>query len=325
MTPATSRPADPFGAGAATAPTGLVAGWLLERPSAAGTATPRRPSRRAPLWLGAVARQVRRWERHAAAKLWTPPHPLGEARLLHDLDAVERRQFLHHFRAFVPAELWTERWAAERHLEVLLPAWPVRRWSEVRGLHLFLGAAGAGKTTLLFSVARQLVGVDQRVTAIALLCPDAARRAAFTSFAAASGVQAVFADSAAELQRQIEAHRTSHTLLLDTPCLLTPGDAVGAALRHPVLRHPRTALHLCLSMQHSRRVHARVLQHARALRFDCLAISHLDLTLGGGPLLGVQLQGPWPVSFAHASSNVAVPPFPGSSHALRTGWERAWN
>jgi len=319
----TLRTTDPFEAGAAMSSTGLETGWLLERSQPAMAAAHGQDPRRA--WLGTVGRQLWRWERRAAAQLRPPPHPLADDAVLVGLDAAERQHFLRHFRAFVPAEVWTERWAAERHLESLLPAWPVRRWSDVRGLHLFLGAAGAGKTTLLWSVARQLVRAGQRVTAIALVCSEPPRRAAFASFAAEAGVDASVANSAAELEHLLAATAGSHTVLLDTPCLLTHRARVGAALRHPVLRHPRTLVHLCLSLQHGRAVQARVLRQAAALRFDCLAVSHLDLAAGGGALLAVQLQGPWGMSFAHASATPHVPPLPFGTAALRAGWERGWN
>lgn len=317
MAPPATRKASEATTDAFTGPcprvhTGLASGWLVDRPHLDGGAP--RP------FLHALAGQLGRWERRAAAHLSSPPHPLAEATALRGLEATERRRFLRHFRTHVAAEAWTNRLAAAWHLRALLPSWPVRSWPEVHGLHLFLGAAGAGKTTLLYSVAAQLTRAGQHVSAIALLPRGSPQRAAFTAFAETTGVEAAFASTAAELDHRLAARAGTQTILLDTPCSLTCGPAVSAALQHPLLRHPRTALHLCVSMQHAWAVQLQTLQLAKAQRFDFLAVSHLDLAPGGGMLIGLQLQGPWPLSWVHASPDPRVPPFPQATEALAVAW-----
>ena len=257
---------------------------------------------------------VRPWSRKQhGGRFWR--HPLEQAPLLQGTDASARRELRRHFRSQVPRRSWTSAWAAERHLRSLLPAWPVVTWSEVRGLHLFLGAAGAGKTTLLFSVARELQARGRKVTAIALLAADRPRRAAFAGFAADAGAAVAFAATAAELDAVLAA-AAGQVVLLDTPCLLERRAALAGLLRHPVLRHPRAMLHLCLSLQHRREVLEGALRAARLHRFDCLAVSHLDGAGGAGFLVGLQLRGPWPLSFARHSSDPGVPPLHRAPQAL---------
>ena len=319
---------DPFTSAPVVASLGLDNGWLLD---------PTREIREAAGILHAVVSTGSRFEpsqgfvpapelerehgrvgtpgpetRHGA-RFWR--HPLEQTLLLQGPDPSERRALRRHFRSRVPRRSWTSAAAAERHLRALLPAWPVVTWSEVRGLHLFLGAAGAGKTTLLFSVARVLARRGRAVTAVALLARDRPRRAAFTGFAADAGATAAFATTPAELDA-VFASAAGHVVLLDTPCLLERREALATLLQHPVLRHPRTMLHLCLSLQHRREVLESALRTASAHRFDCLAVSHLDCTGDAGFLLALQLRGPWPLSFARRGSDPGLPPLTHAPQAL---------
>jgi len=319
---------DPFTSAPVVTRTGLENGWLLdptrEIREAAGIlhAMVSAGSRFEPSHGLVQAHELERSHGHApspgpeprhGARFWR--HPLEQTPLLQGTDASERRALRRHFRSRVPRRSWTSAGAAERHLRSLLPAWPVVTWSEVRGLHLFLGAAGAGKTTLLFSVARALRRRGRKVTAVALLAADRPHRAAFTGFAADAGAKAAFAATPAELDAVLAA-AAGHVVLLDTPCLLERRAALATLLQHPVLRHPRTMLHLCLSLQHRREVLESALHTASAHRFDCLAVSHLDGAGGAGFLLALQMRGPWPLSFARQASDPGVPPLTHAPQAL---------
>lgn len=326
---------DPFARPPAT-PTGLAAGWLVD-PPAPSASTPREPDRA----RGVSARQQvpastpaapgnaagiasrrelvtpwqalgatwRRLERRAAARFRAVPHPLAATRLLRGMTPAETRRLTRRFQEETPVSLWNSQEAALGHLAQLLRGWPVRTWDDVRGLHVFLGPAGSGKTTLLFRVARQLHRRGTKVTAVTL-CTAAAARAAFAASAGERGITAFCAANPAQLERVLDSAQPKGVVLVDTPCSAGETRALRPFLALPWLRHPRTMLHLCLSLQHGLAGHEATLRFGADHAADCVAVCHVDLAAAAGAVLPLLLAAPQRLSVASASPDPAAPPLP---------------
>lgn len=314
--PATSQE-DPFARPPRAAGTGLEAGWLVasevrETPDNDGKSSPRQaPPQRRRLGVALGSSPKR-----SSSRFWRPPHPLEGTPLLQGVSQSDRKLLRRLFQSHVAPRQWSSASQAQQHLASLFPFWPVRRWHQVCGPHVFLGATGSGKTTLLFKVARQLVASGRSVQTVALGPPDRTRQAAFAAQAAESAVSVAFVHDASELRRVLSRSGPGEAVLFDTPCLIGRAAWLRGALQHPWLQHPHTVLHLCHSLQHSRATQQRALHCAHQLRCDFHALAHVDLATGIAPLLALQMAQPRQLSFANAAPGPQEPPLPFDSQAL---------
>lgn len=249
-------------------------------------------------------------ERRATARLWAPRYPLDGTHYVVGLPPEDRGRLARAFRDATPPRQWRSRPAALTHLETLLPTWPIRDITHMRGVHVFLGAAGAGKTTLVLKAAHRLTQAGRRVGLIALFPQSAERIAAFREAALRVPAPVHLAHRGKQLDEAVSSLARCDTVLVDTPCLLSQPARARQIARLNLFKHPSTVLHYSLCLHHSRAFRQREMATATAHGVDFLALSHLDLAPGLGALVGVQLHTPRRISLANAYPDLNDPLVP---------------
>jgi hypothetical protein len=316
---------DPFEHVESSASHSLEPGWLLgasfppptDAPEPEGAA---RTLRQRAAELGARLRDA---ERRTTARWWAPRYPLAGTHYLAGLPAEESGRLGRAFRDATPPGEWSSRTAALNHLQSLLPAWPIRDVSHMRGVHVFLGAAGAGKTTLVLKAAHRLTRAGRRVGLITLFPQSPERIAAFRDAALRVPAPVQLAHHERQLEEAVTGLARCDTILVDTPCLLSQPARSRQIARLRLLKHPSTVLHYSLCLHHSRAFQHREMAAATAHGVDFLALSHLDLAPGPGALIAVQLRTLRRISLANAYPDVNDPLVPFGAAALLSAFGRS--
>ncbi|UCE02185.1 MAG: hypothetical protein JSW67_13170 [Candidatus Latescibacterota bacterium] len=289
----------------------LEPGWLLDPEQSSPEPTPRRRRSARPWrhWAAGIGGRLRAIERRTTARLWTRRYPLAGSPLLTGLPEEELELLQRAFRRATPSRVWRSQRMAQLHLESLVDIWPPRRWDELRGAHVFLGAAGSGKTTLTLKAASRLRAARRRVGIISLLATRPAQQASLAAAAAAIPLAVESAADERELERALDRFALCDVLLIDTPCVMSDASMARRLRRLPLLQHPRTVLHYCLCLHHARAFRERELALANAMGVDFLALSHLDLAPGPGALLSLQLHTPRRLSLVNPAADAALVAF----------------
>lgn len=311
--------ADPFEIMPADRSHTLEPGWLLEGATRATEAKTASSPHEARSWrqrAAALGGRLRDVERRTTARLWRPRYPLAGTRYVAGLSLDDRLRLERAFRDATAPRHWRSRRAAVEHLESLAPRWPVRELRDMRGVHVFLGAAGSGKSTLVLKAARQLRAAGRHVGVIALFPGSPERMTAFRAAARRLDVPACFAQREEELDEAVHSLAGCGTLLVDTPCLISRPARSRQMARLRLLRHPSTVLHYSLCLHHARAFQRRELAAAAAHEVDFLALSHVDLAPGAGVLFALQLHRPRRISLANAHADLEEPLLPFGTTAL---------
>ncbi|MEZ4388743.1 MAG: hypothetical protein R3D98_14465 [Candidatus Krumholzibacteriia bacterium] len=169
-------------------------------------------------------------------------------------------------------------------------------WRDFGGTHVFLGPSGSGRTALLLAVAARLAGDGRQVLVLSLLPQHGGDVRRLQAAAADHGYDAAVIQKPRQLVAARDHLAGYDVVLIDTPALGQSDRADAAALCREIVANPAYHRHLVIPLDRDLRDTELVLQQAREIHCDWLALTRLDQTRLRGKALNLLDRMPLPVS-----------------------------
>lgn len=182
-------------------------------------------------------------------------------------------------------------------LEYLNGTLPTGRgdWQEVGGTHVFLGASGCGRTTLLLSVAARMAAEERQVLVLCLMPRHGGEVRRLQAAAAEHGFDAAVIQNPRQLAKAREHLAGYDVVLIDAPPL-GEGSRPDLEQCQEVITDPAFHRHLVFPLDRDLQDADDVLEQARGLHCDWLALTRLDQTSRRAKVLNLIDRLPLPIS-----------------------------
>lgn len=166
-------------------------------------------------------------------------------------------------------------------------------WREVGGTHVFLGASGSGRTTLLLAVAARMAADQRQVLVLSLMPRHGGEVRRLQAEAAAHGYDAAVIQNPRQLAKARDHLAGYDVVLIDAPAL---GEGLDLGPCRDVIADPAFHRHLVFPIDRDLADADQVLEQARSLHCDWLALTRLDQTERRAKTLNLLDRLPLPVS-----------------------------
>ncbi len=243
---------------------------------------------------GLVQQIAREQDRRAPATTMAPRNRLAAALVESGTDPQVVSRLVERCRAETGARE-DDRAALLDHLTRSLPTGR-GNWSDMGGTHVFLGPTGSGRTSLLLSVAAQLATDGRQVLVLSLLPRHGGEVRRLQAEAAAHGYDAAVIQKPRQLAAARDHLAGYDVVLVDAPPLGADGAADDLALCQEVIGNRAYHRHLVFPLDRDLRDADLVLEQARDLACDWLALTRLDQTRLRGKALNLLDRLPLPLS-----------------------------
>ena len=169
-------------------------------------------------------------------------------------------------------------------------------WSDLAGLHVFLGAPGAGRSEMVLKAAGQLGARGRQVLVLSLLPRHGGEVRRLQAEAARVGFDAAVIQKPRQLESAAEHVNAYDVVLLDAPGFGSGGGADDESLRRTLIQNPAYHRHLVFPLDRDLRDCQGVFEAARAWNCDWIALSRVDQTSHRGKILDLLDRLPLPIS-----------------------------